>query len=94
MRVAPRGLGIWLGARRGAGRAGRRGAGRAGRRGAGRGARRGAGRGRGAFVQELERAAEGDGVKPIALVHAVGGGREVKQRQPHPLAQLPRARDT
>ena len=47
------------------------------------------GRGR-AFVEELERAAEGDGVEPVALVHAVGGGREVrrevKQRQRHPLS--------
>ena len=45
-------------------------------------------------MEELERAAECDGVKPVALVHAVGGGREVKQRQRHPLSQLPRARDT
>ena len=51
------------------------------------------GRGR-AFVEELEWAAEGDGVEPVALVHAVGGGREVrrearrevKQRQRHPLS--------
>ena len=71
-----------------------RGAARGGQDGAARGGGRGAVRGGGAFVQELERAAEGDGVKPVALVHAVGGGREVKQRQRHPLAQLPRARDT
>ena len=71
-----------------------RGAARGGRRGAARGGRRGAARGGRAFVEELERAAEGDGVKPVALVHAVGCGREVKQLQRHPLSQLPRARDT